>query len=138
VPVSTGCPRGAAARSATGRQASGGIGAKSQGNPPQCRTSGPPPTARAFAEDAIRSCRPDHSRTRAQRTAILTTALAKLGEFEEAAEAGQRAVTDAWRLRYCRVLREVSELLGLVGSGNGSSSFVEQAHELLAASSGFS
>ncbi|MCA1671416.1 MAG: hypothetical protein LC799_04175 [Actinobacteria bacterium] len=102
------------------------------------RDLGRPRRARAFAEDAIRSCRPDHSRTRAQRTAILATALAKLGEFEEAAEAGQRVVTDAWRLRSCHVLHDVSELLGLVGSGNGSSGFIEQAHELLAASSGFS
>ncbi len=97
------------------------------------RDLGRPHRARTFAEDAIRSCRPDHSRTRAQRTAILASALAKLGEFEEAAEVGRRVVTAAWQLRSCHVLCDVSELLGLLGPGDGSSGFVEQAHELLAA-----
>lgn len=100
------------------------------------RDLGRPHQARAFAEDAIRSCHPDHSRTRAQRTAILADALATLGEFEQAAEAGQRIVADAWGLRSCHVLRDVSELLGQVGSASGSSIFTEQARDLLVARSG--
>jgi transcriptional regulator with XRE-family HTH domain len=97
------------------------------------RDLGRPRRARAFAEDAVMACRADHSRTRAQRNAILASALAKLGEFEEAAEVGRRVVTDAWQLRSCHVLRDVSELLGLLGAADGSSGFTEQACELLRA-----
>lgn len=100
------------------------------------RDLGKPHRAKKFAEDAIRSCRPDHDRTRAQRNAILASALAQLGEFEEAADVGTRVVVSAWRLRSCHVLHDVSMLLSLVGSGSGSSNFVEQAHELLATGSG--
>lgn len=102
------------------------------------RDLGQPHRAKRFAEDAIRSCRPDHDRTRAQRTAILASALAQLGEFDEAADVGTRVVASGWHLRSCHVLHDVSTLLALVGSGSGSSNFVEQAHELLATSSGSS
>jgi len=91
--------------------------------------------AKAFAEDAVRSCLPDHTRTRAQRTAILASALAGLGELDEAADAAQRVVADAWRLHSCHVQHEVSELLGLLSSAAGSSIFTEQARDLLAARS---
>ncbi|MGH4020719.1 MAG: helix-turn-helix domain-containing protein [Pseudonocardiaceae bacterium] len=99
------------------------------------RDLGLPRQAKDFAEDAIALCRPDHSRTRAQRTAILATALAQLGEVEEAAEAAQRVVADAWRLHSRHVLQDVSQLLDLLGSTNAASVFTEHAHDLLAARS---
>jgi len=91
--------------------------------------------AKAFAQDAVSACLPDHTRTRAQRTAILASALARLGELDEAADAGQRVVADAWRLHSCHVQHEVSELLGLLSVADGASAFIEQARDLLAARS---
>lgn len=99
------------------------------------RDLGQPHRARSFAGYAIRSCRPDHGRTRAQRSAILASALAQLGEFEEAAVVGQRVVIDAWQLRSRHVLHDVRTLLTLLGTSSASSNFAEQAHELLATNS---
>ena len=97
------------------------------------RDLGRPRRARRFAEDAIALCRPEHSRTRAQRTAILATVLVQLGEAEEAAEAAQRVVAEAWRLHSSHVMEDVKQLLGLMGATNASSIFAEQAHDLIAA-----
>jgi hypothetical protein len=94
------------------------------------RDLGRPRRARRFAEDAIALCRPEHSRTRAQRTAILATVLVQLGEAEEAA---QRVVAEAWRLHSSHVMDGVRQLLGLMGATNASSIFAEQARDLIAA-----
>jgi hypothetical protein len=55
--------------------------------------------------------------------------------LDEAADAGQRVVADAWRLHSCHVQHEVSELLGLLSVADGASAFIEQARDLLAARS---
>ncbi|MGH3813243.1 MAG: hypothetical protein ACRDUV_12405 [Pseudonocardiaceae bacterium] len=61
----------------------------------------------------------------------------QLGEAEEAAEAAQRVVADAWRLHSSHVTGDVIQLFDLMDEANVSSIFAQQAHDLIAARSEF-
>jgi hypothetical protein len=53
------------------------------------------PAAERYAEQSLAHCHADHSRTRAQRHAILATAYLQRGEVEQACVVGQRVVMAA-------------------------------------------
>ncbi len=91
--------------------------------------------AEECAEKSVGLCRPEHSRTRAQRTTIQATAHLCMGEIDAAAAAGERVVREAWNLHSGHVSGEVAELVAVIASlgATAASGFLEQARELLAA-----
>jgi transcriptional regulator with XRE-family HTH domain len=94
---------------------------------------GRPKEAQEFATYAITSCLPGHSRTRAQREALLATALHQEKDLEHAAAVGEQVVNDAWSLQSEHVRGEVKRLaVAMKGSRAGSVvRFVDHAQELL-------
>jgi hypothetical protein len=91
--------------------------------------------ATELAERARTTCKADHGRTRAQRTAILATAAVQAGQVEQAAQLGETIVADAWRLHSNHVFGDIAGLLAaLKPTRSGSTAgFVEAATELFAA-----
>jgi len=80
-------------------------------------------------------CQDGHSRTRAQRNAILATAQLQLGNVEAAAATGLLVVVDAWRLRSSRVHNDLTTLVRAIelSGSTATKDFLEQARELSAA-----
>jgi len=93
-----------------------------------------PRHARQSAQQSAELCRADHSRTRAQRHAILATTLIQDGDLSHAAAIGELVVADAWGLRSRHVQADVAALLAIIEPVRSRSarSFTEQARELLA------
>ena len=94
-----------------------------------------PAQARVWAETAVAQCRADHSRTRAQRSAILATVLIQVGELEQAAHIATGVLTDARRLHSTHVINDVAKLVRLIDPSRSAAAFrfVRQARQLLAA-----
>jgi tetratricopeptide (TPR) repeat protein len=88
------------------------------------------------AQRSVTLCLPSHRRTRAQRNTIRATAHLRKGEVEAAVEAGNQVIGDAWSLRSGHVFGEITELAAAIASFKTpvASEFLDQAHELLAAS----
>jgi len=89
--------------------------------------------AQQFATFAIENCRPDHSRTRAQRNALLARALIQGNDMERAAAVGDQVVDGAWVLHSVHVCQEVQVLANALKPSRAADvrRFVEHAHELL-------
>jgi hypothetical protein len=88
-----------------------------------------------LAEQAVAACQPKHSRTRAQRYAILAAAHVQSGELEQAAATGSQIVREAWSLHSRHVDEEIIGLTRAIKrrkarSGQG---FLDQAREYLTA-----
>lgn len=92
-------------------------------------------TAARYAEQAVALCQASHSRTRAQRNAILATAHLQLGEIDAAAAVGTLIVGDAWQLYSRHVDGEVARLVHALAPAKALAArdFLEQGRELLAA-----
>lgn len=90
--------------------------------------------AERHAVASIALCQDGHSRTRAQRNAILATTQLQLGDVEAAAATGLLVVADAWRLHSSLVDGELASLVCAIESSGSASTrdFLEQARELLA------
>jgi len=93
---------------------------------------------RKAEECAVKSvglCRPEHSRTRAQRNTIKATAHLRMGELDAAAAAAERVVHEAWSLHSGHVFGEVAGLVAAIEPFGTAvaSDFLDQAHELLTA-----
>jgi hypothetical protein len=93
---------------------------------------GRPREAREFATYSIEHCLPGHSRTRAQRRALLATAQYQARDFEQAAVVGEQIVDDAWRLRSGHVRHEVVRLARMLKQSKSEPvvRFIGQAREL--------
>jgi len=91
--------------------------------------------AQRYAEESIRLCLSDHSRTRAQRNAILARAHLARGEIEQAAAVGVRIVDDAWNLHSSLVYTEVAALAHTIKTQavSGTDEFVARVDDLLTA-----
>jgi transcriptional regulator with XRE-family HTH domain len=89
--------------------------------------------AEQFAAYAIDNCRPDHTRTRAQRTALLARSLLQAHEWDGAAAAGEKVVDVAWTLDSEHVRREVKGLVDALKVSRAAvvRRFVDRANELL-------
>ena len=89
--------------------------------------------AEQFAAYAIDNCRLDHTRTRAQRTALLARSLLQAHELDGAAAAGEKVVDVAWTLDSEHVRREVKGLVDAlkVSRAGAVRRFVDRADELL-------
>ena len=94
-----------------------------------------PREAEYHAVASLALCQDGHSRTRAQRNAILATAQLQLGNVEAAAATGLLIVADAWRLHSSRVHNDLTTLVRAIESSGSTATkdFLEQARELLAA-----
>jgi hypothetical protein len=88
-----------------------------------------------FAGQAIAACQPEHSRTRAQRYAILAAAHVQSGELEQAAVTGSQIVRVAWNLHSRHVDEEIIGLAKAIRRRNARSGqeFLDQAREYLTA-----
>jgi tetratricopeptide (TPR) repeat protein len=86
-----------------------------------------------FAEQAVAACQPGHSRTRAQRYAILAAAHLQTGELEHAAATGSQVVRQAWNLHSRHVDEEIITLAKAIKRRNTGSGreFLGQAREYL-------
>jgi len=93
-----------------------------------------PKVAQRFAESAVARCRTGHSRTRAQRTAILASVMVQSGELDQAAQVGEQVVADAWQLRSTHVVSDVAQLVQVIDPSQSASTFrfVRAARQLLA------
>jgi hypothetical protein len=89
--------------------------------------------AERHAVASIALCQDGHSRTRAQRNAILATTQLQLGDVEAAAATGLLVIADAWRLHSSHVDGELASLVCAIESSGSASTrdFLEQARELL-------
>jgi len=94
-----------------------------------------PREAEYHAVASLALCQDGHSRTRAQRNAILATAQLQLGNVEAAAATGLLVVVDAWRLRSSRVHNDLTTLVRAIelSGSTATKDFLEQARELSAA-----
>jgi transcriptional regulator with XRE-family HTH domain len=94
-----------------------------------------PREAARHAVESLELCRDGHSRTRAQRNAILATTHLQLGNIEEATATALLIVADAWQLRSSHVDNELAALVrNIETSGSAATSeFTQQARELLTA-----
>jgi transcriptional regulator with XRE-family HTH domain len=93
---------------------------------------GRPKEAQSFARYAITHCLPHHRRTRAQREALLATALYQDHDLEQAAAVGEQIVDEAWRLHSGHVRDEVMDLARLLRQAKSRTArrFVQHAQEL--------
>ena len=91
--------------------------------------------ARRYAQQSVILCRSDHSRTRAQRNAILARTHVALGEIDQAAAIGVRIVDDAWNLHSSHVHAEVAALARTIKTARPreADEFVSSADDLLTA-----
>jgi hypothetical protein len=87
------------------------------------------------AEQAVAACQPGHSRTRAQRLAILAAGQVEAGELERAAAAGSQVVHEAWSLHSRHVDEEIVGLAKVMRRRDARSSreFLGQARDYLTA-----
>lgn len=87
------------------------------------------------AQKSVTLCLPGHSRTKAQRSAILATAHLRKGELEAAIDAGEHVIHEAWGLQSGHVFGEIAQLAVAIAPFKTpvASEFLEQARELLAA-----
>jgi transcriptional regulator with XRE-family HTH domain len=94
---------------------------------------GRPSEEERFATYAIENCRPGHSRTRAQRTALLARSLHQARDLDGAAAVGAQVVDEAWRLNSEHVRREVKALAEALNASRAAAvrKFVGRADELL-------
>jgi len=93
--------------------------------------------AEHHAATSLKLCQHGHSRTRAQRNAILATTQLQLGDVEAAAATGLLIVTDAWQLHSIHVYSELAALVRALEPSDSTAAkdFLEQARGLLAARS---
>jgi predicted XRE-type DNA-binding protein len=91
-----------------------------------------------YAERSLAQCHLDHSRTRAQRNAILATVHVQRREIEQACAVGGEVVAAAWQLDSTRVNHDVAELARLIQPvrQRAAHEFADRARSLLAAKSG--
>jgi tetratricopeptide (TPR) repeat protein len=99
------------------------------------RDLGQPRKAEEYAQKSVGLCLAGHSRTRAQRIAILATAHLRMGEIDAAAAAGEQVVREAWNLHSGHVFGEISQLTTAIASfaTPAASDFLDQSRDLLAA-----
>ena len=97
-----------------------------------------PREAEHHAVASLALCQDGHSRTYAQRNAILATTQLQLGDIEAAAAIGLLIIADAWRLRSSHVHSDLAALVRALESNDSTATkdFLEQARELLTARSG--
>jgi len=95
----------------------------------------PPDRARQSALQSVELCRSGHSRTRAQRHAILATACVQAGDIGHAAAIGEMIVADAWQLRSRHVQGDIAGLFASIEPARSreAADFTAQAREFLAA-----
>lgn len=76
-----------------------------------------------------------HSRTRAQRNAILATTCVQTGDIDQAAAVGEMIIADAWNLHSRHVQNDIAALLASIEATRSRSAegFSGQAREFLAA-----
>lgn len=93
-----------------------------------------PREAAHHAVASLALCQDGHSRTRAQRNAILATTQIQLGDVEEAAATALLIVADAWHLRSSHVDNELAALVQTIemSRSEATKEFAQQARELLA------
>jgi hypothetical protein len=93
-----------------------------------------PREAAHHAVASLALCQDGHSRTRAQRNAILATTQLQLGDVEEAAATALLIVADAWHLRSSHVDNELAALVQTIemSRSEATKEFTQQARELLA------
>lgn len=93
--------------------------------------------AQQYATKAISLCRPEHRRTRAQRSAILAGTLLRAGDLEQACAVGRQLVVDAWKLHSELVLDDLRRLTGAAAAQRSRSAdaFVREAKDVIAARS---
>lgn len=100
-------------------------------------SSGSEGAAARYAEQSLALCHDDHSRTRAQRNAILASTHLRLGDLDHAAAIGERIVADAWNLSSNHVRIEVASLATAIGATGAppasAGGFLARAQELLSA-----
>ena len=94
-----------------------------------------PRKAEHHAVASLALCQDGHSRTRAQRNAILATTQLQLGNVEAAAATGLLIVADAWRLHSSRVHGDLARFVRAIESSGSTATkdFLEEARELLGA-----
>jgi hypothetical protein len=99
------------------------------------RDLGQPQEAEHHAVASLALCQDGHSRTRAQRNAILATAQLQLGDMEAAAATALLIVADAWHLHSSHVDSELAALVRIIEASRSAATgeFLQQARELLAA-----
>lgn len=97
-----------------------------------------PQQAEHHAVASLALCQDGHSRTRAERNAILATTQLQLGDIEAAAATGLLIVADAWRLHSSHVHSDLAMLVRALESNDSTATrgFLEQAQEFLVARSG--
>jgi transcriptional regulator with XRE-family HTH domain len=92
--------------------------------------------AENYASRSIGLCQLRHSRTRAQRKAILATAQVQLGDLDAASATGNAVVEDAWNLNSGLVNVDIARLMRTLrssGMADQNDGFPAQAHEYLSA-----
>jgi transcriptional regulator with XRE-family HTH domain len=94
-----------------------------------------PNHARQCALRSVELCRTGHSRTRAQRNAILATTCVQTGDIDQAAAVGEMIIADAWDLHSRHVQNDIAALLASIEATRSRSAegFSGQAREFLAA-----
>lgn len=91
--------------------------------------------ALSYAAQSIALCRPDHSRTRAQRNTILASTHLQLGDIDQASAVGSQILDDAWNVRSGHVQADVTSLVNVIAANKSTTrgDFLDRARELLAA-----
>lgn len=98
------------------------------------RDLGKGPECVQYAELAIAGCHDDHIRTRAQRRAILATALTQIGDIDQAADVGSTIISETWKLQSRHVYLDVETLVAALNQARSvaTSAFRDCAREYLA------